>query len=173
MLWIRCGRCAVIDENGFRDNVGIIITNGQQKLLWAKRLGSQNAWQFPQGGIDNGEPPLAAMYRELKEELGIDAKDVTVLAESRHWLRYRLPLRFQRHDEACKTRCIGQKQKWFLLELTGGDAAVKLDSSDHPEFDSWRWVSYWYPIKQVIYFKRYVYRQALEEFSSRVFANKV
>ena len=158
-----------MDIDGFRENVGIIITNGQKKLLLARRLGTQNAWQFPQGGLDKDELPMDAMYRELKEELGVEAKDVKVLAESKNWLKYRLPTRFQRHDDDPAMRCIGQKQKWFLLELTGGEGCVKLDASDHPEFDAWRWVSYWYPIKQVIYFKRYVYRQALEEFSDYIF----
>lgn len=162
----------MIDTNGFRQNVGIIITDGHQKLLWARRLGSQNAWQFPQGGIGDNETPLEAMYRELKEELGIDASDVKLLAESKHWLRYRLPERFLRHDEESGTRCIGQNQKWFLLELVGGDACIKLNETPHPEFDRFRWVTYWYPIKQVIYFKRYVYRQALEEFSGLVFGDQ-
>jgi len=152
----------VIDSEGFRANVGIIVTNGKGQLLWARRRGSQNAWQFPQGGISENEIPVEAMYRELTEELGLVADDVKILAETKNWLRYRLPVRFQRHDDLQK--CVGQKQKWFLLQLIGDDARVKLDICDHPEFDTWRWVSYWFPLKQVIFFKRYVYRQALEEF---------
>ena len=109
------------------------------------------------------------MYRELQEELGIARSEVKVIAESRRWLKYRLPPRFQRKEDDLGARCIGQNQKWFLLELIGGDDCVRLDACDHPEFDDWRWVSYWYPIRQVIYFKRYVYRQALEEFSKKVF----
>ena len=152
----------MIDKEGFRSNVGIIVMNRQGQLLWARRCGSQNAWQFPQGGVSDNEEPLEAMYRELKEELGVDRSDVKLAAESKRWLRYRLPQRFQRRDEA--NRCVGQKQKWFLLELVGDDTCVKLDASDHPEFDQWRWVNYWYPLQQVIFFKRYVYRQVLEEF---------
>ncbi len=152
----------MIDSEGFRANVGIIVTNGKGQLLWARRRGSQNAWQFPQGGISENEIPVEAMYRELTEELGLVADDVKILAETKNWLRYRLPVRFQRHDDLQK--CVGQKQKWFLLQLIGDDARVKLDICDHPEFDTWRWVSYWFPLKQVIFFKRYVYRQALEEF---------
>lgn len=156
----------MIDKEGFRANVGIIVTNRQGKVLLAKRVNNPNAWQFPQGGISENETPMDAMYRELKEELGITAKEVEVLAESKHWLRYRLPKRFQRFDG--HAHCIGQKQKWFLLLLVGEDACIKLDASSHPEFDEWKWVNYWYPLKQVIYFKRYVYRQALEEFSDLV-----
>ncbi len=158
----------MIDANGFRNNVGMIITNGQEKLLWARRIGSQYAWQFPQGGVGENESPVDAMYRELEEELGISRENVRLVAESKRWLKYRLPERFQRQEDAPAVRCIGQNQKWFLLELTGGDACVRLDETSHPEFDRWRWVSYWSPIRQVIYFKRYVYRQALEEFAPLV-----
>ena len=157
----------VIDKEGFRANVGIIVTNSKGQLLWARRCNSQHAWQFPQGGISENETPLDAMYRELKEELGLDREVVKLLAESRRWLRYRLPKRFQRHDtQSDSPKCIGQKQKWFLLELMGDDACVKLDVCDHPEFDTWKWVSYWFPLKQVIFFKRSVYRRALEEFQT-------
>ena len=159
----------MIDKEGFRANVGIIVTNNKGQLLWARRFGSQTAWQFPQGGINEDETPIDAMYRELKEELGLDRNDVQLLAESRAWLRYRLPLRFQRHDRnGDAIRCVGQKQKWFLLQLISDESAVKLDESSHPEFDTWRWVDYWFPLKQVIFFKRYVYRQALEEFESSI-----
>ncbi|MCX7120644.1 MAG: RNA pyrophosphohydrolase [Gammaproteobacteria bacterium] len=155
----------MIDKEGFRANVGIIVANREGKLLWARRCNSQSAWQFPQGGINDDETPVDAMYRELKEELGLNRDHVKLLAESRGWLRYRLPQRFQRNDRNINVqRCIGQKQKWFLLALISDDSAVKLDDCPHPEFDLWKWVDYWFPLKQVIFFKRYVYRQALEEF---------
>ncbi|OGT45490.1 MAG: RNA pyrophosphohydrolase [Gammaproteobacteria bacterium RIFCSPHIGHO2_12_FULL_38_11] len=155
----------MIDKEGFRANVGIIVTNNKGELLWARRFGNQAAWQFPQGGINNNETTIDAMYRELKEELGLDSHNVKLLAESRGWLRYYLPQRFQRSDRNSDSqRCIGQKQKWFLLRLTSEDATVKLDGCPYPEFDQWKWVDYWFPLKQVIFFKRHVYRQALEEF---------
>ena len=156
----------MIDQDGFRSNVGIIVTNADGKVLWAKRAGSQSAWQFPQGGIRQNEAPIDAMYRELKEELGLESAHVKVLAESQQWLRYRLPIRFQRqHDIA---RCVGQKQKWFLLQLIAEDSCIKLDASGHPEFDRWKWVDYWLPLKQVIFFKSHVYRKVLEEFETVV-----
>lgn len=157
----------MIDEEGFRHNVGIIVTNGSGRLLWARRYGTQNAWQFPQGGIGKDESAIAAMYRELKEELGLNAQDVELLAESKQWYEYRLPKRFQRRDD--KQRCIGQRQKWFLLRLKSDDNAVKLDDSESPEFDRWRWVSYWFPLRQVIFFKRSVYKKVLQEFALVVF----
>jgi len=158
----------VIDQDGFRANVGIVVTNDKGRLLWARRTGSQIAWQFPQGGIADNETPLEAMYRELKEELGLDGQDVKLIAESKQWLKYKLPERFQRHDEI--PRCVGQKQKWFLLELLD-DSRIKLDCCEHPEFDRWRWVSYWFPLRQVIFFKREVYQSVLKEFVSHMKKN--
>ena len=153
----------MIDQDGFRANVGIIVMNHAGQLLWARRFGSQQAWQFPQGGVSENETPREAMYRELKEELGVNAGDVKLVAELTKWLRYRLPERFQRRDHH-SPRCIGQKQKWFLLKLLGNDSCIKLDESEHPEFDQFQWVDYWFPLKHVIFFKRPVYRRVLEEF---------
>jgi len=102
-----------------------------------------------------------AMYRELDEEVGLKPDQVVVLGRTRGWLRYRLPARFIRRSE--QPVCIGQKQKWFLLRLTAPDSAVTLDAHPDPEFDAWRWVRYWHPLREVVYFKRQVYEQALNE----------
>ena len=102
----------MIDTEGYRPNVGIILTNQQGQLLWAKRV-NQDAWQFPQGGIQRDETPIAAMYRELEEEVGLLPEHVTVVACTRGWLSYRLPKRMIRHNSL--PICIGQKQKWFLF----------------------------------------------------------
>lgn len=153
----------MVDNEGFRPNVGIIISDGVGKLLWAKRIG-QNAWQFPQGGIKPNESPEAALYRELYEEVGLEPDDVAILACTRGWLRYRLPKNRQRLNS--KPLCIGQKQKWFMLKLLSSESKVSFNCCPTPEFDSWKWVNYWYPVNQVIDFKREVYRQALKELSS-------
>lgn len=153
--------CNVIDSDGFRPNVGIMLTNERGQLLWARRVGGRDAWQFPQGGISAGESPLEALYRELYEEVGLAPGAVEVLGSTKGWLRYRLPTRFVREGQ--KPLCIGQKQKWYLLRLLEDDAAVQLDLNDRPEFDRWQWVSYWYPLNQVISFKREVYRKAMKE----------
>lgn len=150
----------MIDEKGYRSNVGIIVSNTLGQVLWAKRK-RQNAWQFPQGGIHPDEQPEQALYRELYEELGLESGDVKIIGCTRGWLHYRLPEHFLRHH--IQPLCIGQKQKWFLLELTSPEDKVQLDRTESPEFDRWRWVHYWYPLKQVISFKRHVYRRALEE----------
>jgi putative (di)nucleoside polyphosphate hydrolase len=150
----------VIDREGFRANVGIILCDGQGQLLWAKRAG-QDAWQFPQGGINQGESPTDALYRELFEEVGLEAGDVNLLAQTRGWLRYHLPKRYVRRNS--KPLCIGQKQKWFLLHLTGDTGKIRFDCGDKPEFDGWQWVNYWFPVRQIVDFKRDVYRRALKE----------
>ena len=154
----------MIDSDGFRPNVGIILANDHGQVLWARRVG-QDAWQFPQGGINGNENPEQAMFRELKEEVGLNPDDVEVIGCTRGWLRYRLPKRMIRYHS--KPLCIGQKQKWFLLRLTADDSSVSFEHSPKPEFDGWRWVSYWYPLGQVISFKREVYRSALKELSER------
>ncbi|MCL6270382.1 RNA pyrophosphohydrolase [Sansalvadorimonas sp. 2012CJ34-2] len=155
----------MIDSDGFRPNVGIILANRQGQVLWAKRIG-QDAWQFPQGGINGEETPEEAMYRELYEEVGLEPEDVRILACTRGWLRYRLPRRLVRKDS--RPLCIGQKQKWFLLELVSSDERVRVDISKSPEFDGWRWVSYWFPVGQVVAFKRDVYRRAMKELAPRL-----
>ncbi len=151
----------VIDKDGFRPNVGIVLANDCGQVLWARRVGGRNAWQFPQGGINEGETPEQALYRELHEEVGLTPESVELLAVTRGWLRYRLPQRYIRKGQ--QPACIGQKQKWYLLRLLAGDEAVQLDANAKPEFDHWQWVSYWYPLNQVISFKREVYRRAMKE----------
>lgn len=155
----------MIDTEGFRANVGIIICNKSGQVFWARRYG-QHSWQFPQGGIDKGETAEEAMYRELNEEVGLTQNDVKIEAVSRNWLRYKLPKRLVR--KGTDPVCIGQKQKWFLLSLTCNESDVDLRGTGHPEFDDWRWVSYWYPIRNVVSFKRDVYRRIMKEFVSVV-----
>ena len=155
----------MIDSDGFRPNVGIILVNSLGQVLWARRCG-QDAWQFPQGGINADETAEQAMYRELQEEIGLTANDVEIMGVTRGWLRYRLPKRMIRRHQF--PICIGQKQKWFMLRMLSHDSAVKIDCCDTPEFDGWRWVSYWYPVGQVVSFKREVYRKAMRELSPRL-----
>ncbi|MDD6178072.1 MAG: RNA pyrophosphohydrolase [Ruminobacter sp.] len=152
----------VLDEEGYRPNVGIVIFNRQGQVLWARRVG-QHSWQFPQGGINRGETPEEAMFRELKEELGLDSTDVSIVAVSKGWFKYRLPNRLIRPDE--NPVCVGQRQKWFLLRLNQDrENKIVFNSTKFPEFDDWRWVSYWYPVRQVVPFKKDVYRKVMREF---------
>jgi len=153
----------VIDANGFRLNVGIILTNQDGKVFWAKRIG-QDAWQFPQGGMKSHESPEQAMYRELTEEVGLTRDQVKILGMTQDWLYYHLPPHLIRKHR--RPLCIGQKQRWFILRLMGTEKDVRLNLSRHPEFDGWRWVSYWQPLQEVVAFKRSVYELALQELVS-------
>jgi len=158
----------VIDANGFRHNVGIILANRAGHVFWAKRLG-RDAWQFPQGGMNPDESPEQTLFRELQEEIGLQEKDVTVLGRTRRWLKYRIPPRMVRKATPL---CIGQKQLWYLLRLETDDSAIQLDATEKPEFDHWEWVSYWFPLRQIVLFKREVYRQALKELAPYLFRGK-
>lgn len=153
----------MIDTDGYRPNVGIIIVNNDGKLFWGRRIG-QDAWQFPQGGIAYAESPEQAAIRELREETGLTSKDVEIIARTEGWLRYNLPEHLVRHYK--KPVCIGQKQKWFMLKLLADDELITLNCShQRPEFDHWQWTDYWKPVDEVVNFKREVYRQVLEFFS--------
>lgn len=150
----------MIDREGYRPNVGIVLCNAHNQVFWGKRV-NQHAWQFPQGGINSGETPEQAMFRELEEEIGLKSHHVRVLGRTRDWLRYDVPAHWTRRDSRGLYR--GQKQIWFLLRLTGRDCDVSLRASSHPEFDAWRWSDYWVPQESVVEFKREVYRMALSE----------
>jgi putative (di)nucleoside polyphosphate hydrolase len=152
----------MIDPEGYRLNVGIVLCNDAGKVFWARRIGMRS-WQFPQGGIKPKESPEAAMFRELYEETGLTSRDVELLGRTQDWLYYRLPEQYIRRNSL--PLCIGQKQVWFLLRLRAREDRIRLDRAAKPEFDAWRWVEYWRPVQEVVYFKREVYRKALEELS--------
>jgi putative (di)nucleoside polyphosphate hydrolase len=156
----------LIDAQGFRANVGIVLVrDGGDVFLGGRSDG--RGWQFPQGGLLAEESAEQALYRELREEVGLEPGDVEVLASTRSWLRYRLPRRYVRRRS--RPLCIGQKQRWFMLRMLGGEERLRFDVTAEPEFDSWRWVDYWSPVREVIYFKRSVYARALEELAAQAF----
>ena len=157
----------MIDEQGYRANVGMILINKFQEVFWAGRTGQPDAWQFPQGGIDEGETPEEALYRELYEEVGLRPSDVRLLGQTKSWLTYKLPKKYMRFYS--KPLCVGQKQKWFILEFIGDESSINFNLDEAPEFDRWQWADYWHPIDNVISFKRQVYRQALREFEPIIF----
>jgi putative (di)nucleoside polyphosphate hydrolase len=155
----------VIDSDGFRANVGIILMHQDQVFL-GRRTGGRG-WQFPQGGVRRGESLEQALYRELEEEIGVDQAGVDLVGHTERWLRYRLPARYVRRNQ--QPVCIGQKQRWFLLRLKSEDVRFDFGRTSDPEFDQSRWVSYWEPVKEVIYFKRPVYARALTELAGLAF----
>jgi putative (di)nucleoside polyphosphate hydrolase len=152
----------MLDREGFRPNVGIVLLNQKNEVFWGKRIRT-HSWQFPQGGIDRGETPEQAMYRELHEEVGLKPDHVRIVARTRDWLRYEVPDRYIRRDARGVYR--GQKQIWYLLQLIANDWDLNLRATDHPEFDAWRWHHYWVPLDAVVEFKRGVYEMALTELS--------
>jgi len=150
----------MLDRDGYRPNVGIVLANARNEVFWGKRV-HQHSWQFPQGGIKNGESPEQAMFRELEEEVGLRSTHVRILGRTRQWLRYEVPDKWVRRDWRGRYR--GQKQIWYLLRMVGRDCDVQLRACEKPEFDAWRWHEYWVPMDTVIEFKRDVYQQALTE----------
>ncbi|MDR2092164.1 MAG: RNA pyrophosphohydrolase [Azoarcus sp.] len=156
----------MLDREGYRPNVGIVLVNTRDEVFWGKRV-HEHSWQFPQGGIKHGETPEQAMYRELYEEIGLRPEHVKVLGRTRDWLRYDVPRHWVKREWRNTYR--GQKQIWFLLRLVGRDSDVCLRSSARPEFDAWRWNDYWVPLDAVIEFKRGVYQLALTELSCTLF----
>ena len=159
----------MLDRDGFRPNVGIILLNQKNQVFWGKRIRT-HSWQFPQGGIDRGETPEQAMFRELHEEVGLMPNHVRVVARTRDWLRYEVPDRYIRRD--ARGHYKGQKQIWFLLQLLGQDWDLNLRATNHPEFDAWRWNDYWVPLDVVVEFKRGVYEMALTELARYVPRNE-
>lgn len=151
----------MIDENGYRLNVGIILVNREKQLFFARRIGLEDAWQFPQGGIRPHETPQQALFRELKEEIGLEPSDIRILGKTRDWLQYELPKRLIRQHT--HPICIGQRQIWFMLGLVGEETRINLNASKDPEFEEWRWVNYWQPVHEVVSFKKNVYQSALLE----------
>jgi len=151
---------AMIDRDGYRPNVAIVLVNARNQVFWGKRI-KEHAWQFPQGGIKQGETPEQAMFRELEEETGLQPKHVKVLGRTRDWLHYNVPNHWVKREWRGTYK--GQKQIWFLLRLVGRDCDISLRASGHPEFDAWRWHDYWVPLEAVIDFKRESYRLGLEQ----------
>jgi putative (di)nucleoside polyphosphate hydrolase len=156
----------IIDRDGFRANVGIVLMSQEGRLFIGHRAGGRG-WQFPQGGMSRGESGEESVFRELREEIGLGCEDAQIIGRTRHWLRYRLPSRYVRRN--VKPLCLGQKQHWFLLRLRREEVSFRFDTTAQPEFDRWRWVDYWQPIREVIYFKRAVYSRALHELGQIAF----
>ena len=156
----------MLDENGYRYNVGIIIINDRKQVFWAKRNG-KDAWQFPQGGIKKGESIKLAMYRELKEETGIGSADVEILGRTKNWLYYDVPKNFIKKESRSSYK--GQRQIWFLLRFNGLDTNIIFPQTRESEFDAWKWIEFSEAPNMVIQFKKHIYSSALLELAPMVF----
>ncbi|MFD2264752.1 RNA pyrophosphohydrolase [Lacibacterium aquatile] len=143
----------------YRLGVGIILMNAEGLIFVAERIDTPGAWQMPQGGIDAGEDPLPAAFRELEEETGTSKAEL--LVESRGWLAYDLPEEIR--GKVWKGRYRGQKQKWFLFRFTGSDSDIDI-ATEHPEFSAWKWAPPHLLPEMIVGFKQDLYRQVVAEF---------
>jgi putative (di)nucleoside polyphosphate hydrolase len=157
-----------IDAQGYRANVGILLMRDSGEVFLGQRTGGKG-WQFPQGGVRQGEPVENALYRELHEEIGLERRHVALAGVTSDWIRYDLPKRYVRRGRG--PLCIGQKQRWYLLRLAVPETELNFSFAHtaEPEFESWRWANYWEPAREVIYFKRSVYIQMLTELAPLAF----
>lgn len=147
-------------DRPYRPNVGLVLFNAAGLVFTAKRVDTKtDAWQFPQGGIDDGEDPVSAALRELEEEIGTAKAEV--IGESRGWISYDLPPEVA--DTWQKGRWRGQKQKWFALRFLGSDADINIQTA-HPEFSAWRWMRLADVPATIVPFKRALYDQVVAEF---------
>ena len=150
----------------YRDNVGALLFHAAGQVLVARRADLPNAegaaggWQLPQGGMDAGEDPAIAVFRELEEEIGTAKAEI--LAEHPRWLFYDLPAELIGKALGGKYR--GQRQKWFALRFLGSDSDIRLDLDPHPEFDAWRWAQLGELPALAVAFKRAIYEDLAREF---------
>lgn len=147
----------------YRRNVGIMLVNRDGDVFVGQRRDRfEEAWQMPQGGVDDGEDPRTAALRELEEEIGVSPDLVEIVAETSDWLPYDLP-----HDivpQIWKGRYRGQEQKWFLMRFLGSDDQIDIETQ-HPEFSRWCWSAPDQLLDRIVAFKREVYARVLEEFA--------
>lgn len=149
-----------LEERPYRSGVGIVLLNGQGHALVARRIDTKEpAWQFPQGGIDDGEDPLPAAMREMEEEIGTAKAEL--LAETTGWIAYDLPADLA--DRVWGGRFRGQRQKWFAFRFLGKDADIDI-ATKHPEFSEWRWMPLTDVPALIVPFKRALYETVVSEF---------
>ena len=151
------------DALPYRLNVGIMLINHDGLVFVGQRRDNHSdAWQMPQGGIDDGENPKEAALRELHEETGIPANLVQVLEVSENWISYDLPKDLI--SQLWGGRFRGQKQKWYLMRFLGSDAEVNIQT-ETPEFSAWKWIPPDALVENIVPFKKSVYQKVLSEFS--------
>lgn len=145
----------------YRPGVGILLLNKQRHIFLGERLDHSGAWQMPQGGIDEGENPETAVFREMEEEIG--TSNARILRSMQQWLYYDLPVKTAQKSWAGKFT--GQRQKWIALQFMGQDTEINLSRHSHPEFGQWKWAPPQDLLIHAVSFKRDVYMAVMQEFS--------
>ena len=148
------------DIHLYRPGVGIMLLNKNRHVFIGQRLDNPGAWQMPQGGIDEGEEPEIAVFREMEEEIG--SKNAHILKVMAEWQYYNLPYKLS--QRLWDGRYKGQRQKWIALEFLGQDSEINLSKHTHPEFSDWKWVTPDALLSYVVPFKRGVYERVFSEF---------
>jgi len=147
----------------YRKGVGAVIINNHNEIFVGKRIdNNSDAWQMPQGGIDNNENEDLAVFREINEETSISPDKLEIISKSNNYFYYNLPYNLQKKFWGGKY--LGQKQRWYLLKFTGQNQDINV-ATDDPEFSDWKWVSRDNIIDSIVEFKREMYQQIFNEFS--------
>lgn len=150
----------------YRSGVGVVLVNDQKKIFVGKRIDNHSdAWQMPQGGIDNNEDEDVAVFRELQEETGVKKQNTKVIAKSKGYHYYNLPYKLQKKFWGGKY--LGQKQRWYLIEFTGEDKDININTHD-PEFSQWQWFTSNEVLDHIVPFKKELYQKILNEFGGRL-----
>ncbi len=150
------------DNRPYRANVGIVLINNHNKVWVGSRIDMPSEhWQMPQGGVDEGEDIIQAMWRELEEEIGVKQDHASIIDYHREWMTYDLPYELSLNFWGGKYR--GQKQKWFILRLNEKDSVININT-DEPEFKDWKWVDFEQTIELIIPFKKDIYEQVYNKF---------
>jgi putative (di)nucleoside polyphosphate hydrolase len=146
----------------YRPCVGVVLIDARGLVFAGQRIDSPRpAWQMPQGGIDDGEKPKEAAYRELWEETGVTRDKVEFVGKTHGWVTYDLPPELLGRVWGGKYR--GQRQKWFLFRFTGRDSDIRI-ATDHAEFSTWRWITADEMLDSIVPFKRGVYEEVIRSF---------